>query len=77
MTDTAALAPGDIAADVTFAAGVYDVPGLLTVTAGTTITPDAEGVGGELLIQPSNQAVTSSALVRSSISKSAYNSSPC
>jgi len=43
MTDTGALAPGNIAADVTFAAGVYDVPGLLTVAADITITLDAAG----------------------------------
>lgn len=43
MTTTAVLVSGDIATDVTFGAGVYDVPGLLTVTAGKTITLDAAG----------------------------------
>jgi len=38
---TVVLLPGNIAADVTFSGGVYDVAGLLTVAAGTTITLDA------------------------------------
>jgi hypothetical protein len=40
------LIPGNIAADVTFSPGVYEVAGLLSVSAGTTITLDAEGKAG-------------------------------
>lgn len=38
-----ALATGNIATNTTFTAGVYDVTGLLSTTAGITITLDAEG----------------------------------
>jgi predicted acyltransferase (DUF342 family) len=40
------LIPGNIAADVTFSPGVYEVAGPLSVSAGTTITLDAEGKAG-------------------------------
>ena len=50
MPDAVALIPGNIAADVTFAAGGYDVPGLLTVAAGTTITLDAAGQDSALFV---------------------------
>lgn len=49
MTGGTLLATGDIAADTTFTPGVYDVPGLLSVTAGTTITLDAQGQDGEFV----------------------------
>jgi hypothetical protein len=43
MTSTVVLTPGNIATDTTFTAGIYEVAGLLTVTANKTITLDAEG----------------------------------
>ncbi|MFT6159810.1 MAG: hypothetical protein ACJAZO_001349 [Myxococcota bacterium] len=43
MTGGEALATGNISTDTTLTAGIYDVPGLLTVTANTTITLDAQG----------------------------------
>jgi hypothetical protein len=49
MTGGTAIAPGNIATDKTFTAGVYDVDGLLTVTAGVTITLDAENADSEFI----------------------------
>jgi hypothetical protein len=49
MTGGTAIAPGNIATDTTFTAGVYDVDGLLTVTAGVTITLDAEDEDSEFI----------------------------
>jgi predicted acyltransferase (DUF342 family) len=40
------LLAGNIGADVTFSPGVYEVAGPLSVSAGTTITLDAEGKAG-------------------------------
>ncbi|MFT5459296.1 MAG: hypothetical protein ACI9K2_005806 [Myxococcota bacterium] len=46
--------PGNIPADRTFTAGVYDIDGLLTVTAGVTLTLDAEGQDSEFIFNVSN-----------------------
>ncbi|MFT5586568.1 MAG: serine acetyltransferase [Cognaticolwellia sp.] len=54
MTGGTVLAPGNIATDQTFLAGVYDIDGLLTVTAGVTITLDAEGQDGDFIFNISN-----------------------
>jgi predicted acyltransferase (DUF342 family) len=40
------LLPGNIGSDVTFSPGVYEVAGPLSISAGTTITLDAEGKAG-------------------------------
>jgi hypothetical protein len=44
-----AIAPGNIAASTTFYRGVYTVAGLLTFTANTTITLDAENTDGDFV----------------------------
>lgn len=46
MPTTTVLAPGNIATDVTFTAGVYKVTGLKSVTAGKTITLQGDGSPG-------------------------------
>lgn len=43
MAGGSALATGNIAANTTFTAGVYDVTGLLSTTAGITVALDAQG----------------------------------
>jgi hypothetical protein len=48
------LPPGNIATDVTFTAGVYEVPGLLTFTAAKTITLDAAGEDSEFVFNIGN-----------------------
>jgi predicted acyltransferase (DUF342 family) len=50
----AVLLPGNIAADVTFSPGVYEVAGPLSVSAGTTITLDAEGKAGVFIFNISS-----------------------
>jgi cytoskeletal protein CcmA (bactofilin family) len=54
LTGGTTLVPGDIAADMTFTSGVYYVNGLKTVTAGVTITLDAEGQDGDFIFNISN-----------------------
>ncbi|MFT5201109.1 MAG: hypothetical protein ACI9C1_000477 [Candidatus Aldehydirespiratoraceae bacterium] len=46
MAPDEVLTPGNIAADVTYTAGVHKVTGFLTVAAGVTITLDAENQDG-------------------------------
>jgi hypothetical protein len=48
------LEPGDIDTDTTFIAGAYRVSGLLTFTAGITITLDAQYVASEFVFTVSN-----------------------
>ncbi|MFT5584885.1 MAG: putative acyltransferase (DUF342 family) [Cognaticolwellia sp.] len=50
MPNDVMLVPGDIATDITFEPGVYDVPGLLTVTANKTITLDARDKSDSVFI---------------------------
>jgi hypothetical protein len=50
----AVLIPGNIGADVTFSPGVYEVAGLLSVSAGTTITLDAEDKAGVFIFNISS-----------------------
>jgi len=54
MGDGVALATGDIATDVTFTQGVYNVDGLLTTTADITITLDAQDKNGDFVFNVSN-----------------------
>jgi cytoskeletal protein CcmA (bactofilin family) len=54
MAVTTTIAPGNIAVGTTFAPGVYDVNGLLTVTAGVTLTLDAQGTDGDFIFNISN-----------------------
>jgi hypothetical protein len=54
MTADVVLPTGNIATDVTFTAGVYEVPGLLTFTAAKTITLDAEGQDSEFIFNIGN-----------------------
>jgi hypothetical protein len=49
MTPSTTIATGNIATNTTFTAGVYDVAGLLTTTAGITITLDAQGTGDDFI----------------------------
>ncbi|MFT7622487.1 MAG: hypothetical protein ACI9WU_001660, partial [Myxococcota bacterium] len=49
-----AFTPGNIVTDTTFTAGVYDVEGFLTVTAGVTLTLDAEGQDSEFIFNISS-----------------------
>jgi hypothetical protein len=42
LTPDVVLLPGNIGADVTYGLGVYEVAGPLSVSAGTTITLDAQ-----------------------------------
>ncbi|MFT5681706.1 MAG: hypothetical protein ACI8RZ_002612 [Myxococcota bacterium] len=49
MTGGTVLIPGNIAVDTTFTAGIYDVAGLLTVTANTIITLDAQNQDSEFI----------------------------
>jgi hypothetical protein len=54
MPSDVVLPTGNIATDVTFTAGVYEVPGLLTFTAAKTITLDAEGQDSEFIFNIGN-----------------------
>jgi hypothetical protein len=54
MTPDLVLASGNIATDITFTPGVYDVAGLLTVTANKTITLDAQGQDSEFIFNIGN-----------------------
>ena len=54
MAVTANIAPGNIALATTFTPGVYDVNGLLTVTAGVTLTLDAQDSDGDFIFNISN-----------------------
>jgi hypothetical protein len=54
MASDVVLIGGNIATNMTFTAGVYDVVGLLTVTANTTITLDAQGQDSEFIFNISN-----------------------
>ncbi|MFT5680930.1 MAG: serine acetyltransferase, partial [Myxococcota bacterium] len=54
MTGGTDILPGNIATNQTFTAGVYDVDGLLTVTAGVTLTLDAENQDGDFIFNISN-----------------------
>jgi serine acetyltransferase len=54
MTPSTNIAPGNIAVDTTFMYGVYDVNGLLTVTAGVTLTLDAQDTDGDFIFNISN-----------------------
>ena len=48
------IVPGNIAANTTFTPGVYDVNGLLTVTAGVTLTLDAQNTDADFIFNISN-----------------------
>lgn len=52
--NTNAIVPGNIAADTTFTAGIYGVSGLLTVTADTIITLDANHEDSEFVFNISS-----------------------
>ncbi|MGK0361733.1 MAG: hypothetical protein ACI9U2_004051, partial [Bradymonadia bacterium] len=54
MAGGTALLPGNIAADTTFTAGVYNVAGLLTVAANVIITLDAQGQDSEFIFNISD-----------------------
>jgi cytoskeletal protein CcmA (bactofilin family) len=54
MAVTAYIAPGNIAVGTTFLPGVYDVNGLLTVTAGVTLTLDAQGTDDDFIFNIDN-----------------------
>jgi hypothetical protein len=54
FTAATSLEPGNIDTDTTFTAGVYGVSGLLTFTAGITITLDAQNVASEFVFNVSN-----------------------
>jgi cytoskeletal protein CcmA (bactofilin family) len=54
MAVTTQIAPGNIAVSTTFTPGVYDVNGLLTVTAGMTLTLDAQNTDGDFIFNISN-----------------------
>jgi hypothetical protein len=53
LATTNTIAPGDIAASTTFLSGVYNVAGLLSTTAGITLTLDASG-GGDFVFNVDN-----------------------
>jgi len=54
MVVSANIPPGNIALDTTFLPGVWDVNGLLTVTAGVTLTLDAQGTDHDFIFNISN-----------------------
>jgi hypothetical protein len=54
FTAATSLEPGNIDTDTTFTAGVYGVSGLLTFTAGITITLDAQNMASEFVFNVSN-----------------------
>jgi hypothetical protein len=54
MTGGATLSSGSIITDTTFTAGVYNIPGSLTVTANKTITLDAQGQDSEFIFNVGN-----------------------
>ena len=54
MLGATGLAAGNIASDTIFVPGVYDVTGLLTMTAGITITLDAQGQDSAFIFNVSN-----------------------
>jgi hypothetical protein len=54
MAVTTQIAPGNIAVGTTFLPGVYDVNGLLTVTAGVTLTLDAQGTDDDFIFNIDN-----------------------
>jgi hypothetical protein len=53
LATTNTIAPGDIAASTTFLPGVYSVGGLLSTTAGITLTMDASS-GGDFVFNIGN-----------------------
>jgi cytoskeletal protein CcmA (bactofilin family) len=53
LATTSTIAPGDIAVSTTFLPGVYNVGGLLSTTAGITLTLDATG-GGDFVFNVDN-----------------------